>query len=348
MTAWVERDQAGTTLAAPGRPSRTSSAPVAPSGSPTMPASLVTVIITTSPTPSAPSTELVEAVLASYRAHCPGLLRCRAIVVLDAYDAVVTHARLKRGRVTADEALCYEAYKANVKRLVAAAFLGDPPAAAVVVAGSGEAEYGSPRQTQNTVPFEHVTTTTTAASGAATVTFVEPAQRLGFALAVRSALRLTTTPYVWVQQHDWVLAADIPLAPLLDVMMTSGAGGDDRPPVKYVCFPSVRMLRYAVSAHVLPYSALRALTTELRRDFAATSAALPPPPPPAESEPAAAAAADAAAATVAVPLTPLFFWHDKIHLASTAHYLERVFSSRWPSRAATSSRTPSATAPASR
>ncbi|KAI0019857.1 hypothetical protein F4780DRAFT_779981, partial [Xylariomycetidae sp. FL0641] len=77
-------------------------------------------------------------------------------------------------------------------------------------------------------------------------------------------------------------------------------------PVKYVCLPSCRMLAYAVSAHVIQYPALRGLTADLT--------------PPSSSS--------CSSQEQQVPLTPLFFWHDKPHLASTAHYLARVFPTR--------------------
>jgi len=126
---------------------------------------------------------------------------------------------------------------------------------------------------------------------------------MGFGLAVRSALRMTETPYVWIQQHDWTLVADIPIDPLLQIMKASEA--EPEVPIKYVCFPAPRMLSYAVSAEVIRFPGLLHVTKTLKRNCTS------------ESHP-----------NVKIPLTPLFFWHDKPHVASTAHYLERVFPSR--------------------
>ncbi|KAI0190477.1 hypothetical protein EV127DRAFT_91766 [Xylaria flabelliformis] len=265
----------------------------------TPPSNLVTLIITTSPTPSAPSTDLISDILASFKLHCPVLLSCKVIVVFDTYDRIGDSMRLKKGQITAEGARAVETYKTNVKDLVLGQWY--PEAAQnsrAFVHAQGLAEYGSPHLAENHVALSILQTVDRR------VTFIEPAGRVGFGLAVRSALRVTETPYVWVQQHDWPLARDIPLKSLVEVMQASE--GDPSVPVKYVCLPAIRMLSYATSAHVLQFPALRALTAKLKGDFSTTSGP------------------DGAS----VPLTPLFFWHDKPHIAATAHYLARIFPSR--------------------
>ncbi|KAI0011995.1 hypothetical protein F4779DRAFT_118695 [Xylariaceae sp. FL0662B] len=258
--------------------------------------SLLTVVITTSPTPSAPSTELVSAILSSFSNHCVPLLSCRVIVVFDTYDRVVPQQRLKKGLVTPKGAADFDLYKQNVKDLILNQFYPGQ-AEHVLDQGHGQAEYGYRPVETNLVPF---LTTKTADSR---ITFIEPLKRLGFGLAIRSALRMTGTPFVWVQQHDWPLISNIPLAPILDIMKAFES--DENTPVRYICLPSVRMLSYAESAHVLQFPQLRRLTSSLKRDFHT------------ESHPG-----------TSIHLTPLFFWHDKPHLASTKHYLSRVFPSR--------------------
>ncbi|RYC62909.1 hypothetical protein CHU98_g3297 [Xylaria longipes] len=268
-------------------------------GAATPPSDLVTLIITTSPTPSAPSTDLISDILASFKLHCPVLLSCRVIVVFDTYDRIGESMRLKKGQITAEGAKAVELYKTNVKDLVLGEWYPEKAQASrVFVHSEGLAEYGSPHLAEN-----HVALSILQADDKR-VTFIEPAGRIGFGLAVRSALRVTETPYVWVQQHDWPLARDIPLESLVEVMQASEA--DTSVPVKYVCLPAIRMLSYATSAHVLQFPTLRALTAKLKRDFPTTSRP------------------DVAS----VPLTPLFFWHDKPHIAATAHYLARIFPSR--------------------
>ncbi|KAL0934091.1 feruloyl esterase-like protein (alcohol dehydrogenase) [Colletotrichum truncatum] len=256
----------------------------------------LTLIVTTSPTPSAPLTDLLDAVFQSFRLHCPDLLSCRIIVVFDTYERVGEVARLKKGQVTEEGAKQFAVYKDNVKKLVLDAH-GDVANDEELIQEQGEAEYGYDGRATNIASF------TVSRTSNGKVAFVEPAERLGFGLAVRTALRITTTPYVWVHQHDWRLVADIPIAPILDVM--KDADEDAEAPVKYVCLASVRMLEYANSAHVQDFPNLRTLTTTLKRDFASPGYS-----------------------NTKVPLTPLFFWHDKPHIVSTQHYLSRVFPTR--------------------
>lgn len=265
---------------------------------------LLTVILTTSVTPSAPSSELIEAIFRSFHRHCPSLTSCRLIVVFDSYDQIVPQARLKRGQVTAEQASNFDLYKVNVKKLVLEQYFPDQDEVPTSVI-NGEAEFGSPCIVTNSVPFEARQTSDKQ------VTFIEPSRRLGFGLAVREALRLTETPYVFVAQHDWSIVTDIPIENMLHVMQASES--DPAVPVKYVCLPAVRTLSYAVHADVIKHRALRELTSTLKRDFPVTTSTLEP---------------GTTDVNINVPLTPMFFWHDKPHICSTAHYLARVFPSR--------------------
>ncbi|KAF5636728.1 feruloyl esterase [Fusarium tjaetaba] len=251
---------------------------------------LVTVIITTSPTPSAPSTELVSAVLESFEKHCHALTLCNVIVVFDTFDQIVPTARLKKGQVTPQQAADLDEYKKNVKELILTKYRH---VGAEFTQRRATAEYGSPNP-QNTVDYMISQTSDKK------VTFIEPSRRLGFGLAVRSALRLTQTPFVWVQQHDWALVADFPVAPLVQIMKAY----DSRPetPIKYICLTAIRMLSHATSEQ---HPVLRELSSSLTQKYE-----------------------DPTHPGVKIPLTPIYFWHDKPHLASTAHYLERVFPSR--------------------
>ena len=310
----------------------------APPTSPPPPAvtysDLLTLIITTSPTPSAPSTDLISGILQSFRRHCPTLNACRVVLVLDTFDRIGSVARLKRGCVTAEGAECFAQYKGNAKQLILEHFSGNSvgdeeeacegavPEVPLVVSYA-EAEYGLDdrcAQRVNSVPL----TITRSQDGR--ITFIEPLQRIGFGLAVRSALRLTETPYVWVQQHDWTLVSDVPVGPMLDLMMQQKQfeGVDPSPdadsrqvvtvPIKYVCVPSVRMLNYHTSDHVVNFPALRAITNLHKQNFSPPVSRL--------------SGVDDATPRVKIPLTPLFFWHDKPHLAETEHYVARIFPNR--------------------
>ncbi|RKU45332.1 hypothetical protein DL546_007688 [Coniochaeta pulveracea] len=258
---------------------------------------LLTLVITTSPTPSAPTTDLISSVLQSFGTYCPGLLACRVIVVFDTFDRIGPKNRLKKGTVTEEGARIYEEYKSNVKQLILSihpSTSSSPLTSIPLTSKEDKAEYGLHEQ-----PIYHVPLSITSTPDG-TITFIEPTQRLGFGLGVRTALRTASTPYVWIHQHDWTLISPIPLNPLLTVLSQSTPSL----PVQYICFPSVRMLRYAVSDHVTHFPALRAITNRYKRTFTF---------PPSNEE---------------VPLTPLFFWHDKPHIAAREHYLDRIFPSR--------------------
>lgn len=260
---------------------------------------LLTVAITTSPAPSSPAADLITATLESFRRHCPDLAATRVIVVFDTWDRVTTSKpRLKSGSASPEIAGNYCLYKENVKSLILGQYC---PPGTKSESFQQTAEFGSEFDESNAVELAVTQTEDKRA------TFIEPMARLGFGLAVRSALRLVETPYVWVQQHDWALLTDIPLKAILDVMQSSETeqGETPQPPIKYVSFPSIRMLRYADSDAVIGYPELRAMTASLKQEFVS----------PCQPD-------------VKVPLTPLFFWFDKPHLASTAHYLARVFPTR--------------------
>ncbi|KAJ7774132.1 hypothetical protein B0H14DRAFT_2965593 [Mycena olivaceomarginata] len=77
-------------------------------------------------------------------------------------------------------------------------------------------------------------------------------------------------------------------------------------PVKYICLPAVRMLGYATSAHVDQFPVLKELTVQLKRRF--TPASQP---------------------DVSIPLTPLFFWHDKPHDKVGQHARAQMKEGQW-------------------
>ena len=78
----------------------------------------VTVILTTSPSPSHPSLELVAVTLASFK-HVKGLDACRKIIVCDGYRRKGKKSRPRRGVVTEELDANYKAYK---DRLAAGVF----------------------------------------------------------------------------------------------------------------------------------------------------------------------------------------------------------------------------------
>ncbi|CAE6948943.1 unnamed protein product [Symbiodinium sp. KB8] len=75
----------------------------------------LSVVITTSPIPSHPSTMLLEAVIASFT-RVQGLADCPLIIVCDGFK-VVKKTTWKAGKVTEEKAANYAEYKAALKRL---------------------------------------------------------------------------------------------------------------------------------------------------------------------------------------------------------------------------------------
>ncbi|KAJ3265030.1 hypothetical protein HDU76_012095, partial [Blyttiomyces sp. JEL0837] len=114
-------------------------------------------------------------------------------------------------------------------------------------------------------------------------------ERLGQALSVRQGLRFVTTPYVLATQHDWRFQYPIDLTPILNTMET-------HPEVKYISFISRRSQNYTTSKVIsnggFPSSAI---------------ATLPPESP------------------YNIPLCRSFFWYDKNHIASVAHYRTFIY-----------------------
>lgn len=305
----------------------------------------LTLIITTSPTPSAPSTELLTSILASFRTHCPALLNCPVITVFDTYSLIAPTPRLKRGHVTSQMAEDYDVYRRNATKLILETWEHLPPqaptpAASLSPIGSSSAS-PSPSPSASPVPRVSKETATHAEYGAPgkglsvpiavsrsvdkRVIFLTPATTLGFGLAVRSALREVRTKYVWVQQHDWALERDVPLRELLGVMRASeegaedkNSGGNDVPPkIRYVSFPSVRMQRYARSSNAEQHAEMRSATRRWKGDFE---------PPDADScEAPEENVQSHMKPKLTIPLTPVFFWYDKPHIALKDHYMSLIF-----------------------
>eukprot|EP01063_Lacrimia_lanifica_P009869 TRINITY_DN16715_c0_g1_i1.p1 TRINITY_DN16715_c0_g1~~TRINITY_DN16715_c0_g1_i1.p1 ORF type:complete len:496 (+),score=125.66 TRINITY_DN16715_c0_g1_i1:49-1488(+) len=91
----------------------------------------MTVVLTTSPTASNPSTQLLEAVLASF-AEVPRLREAQLIIVCDGYELHDPASRakkpgFKRNLITADAAARYEAYKERVKVMPTGALVVELP-----------------------------------------------------------------------------------------------------------------------------------------------------------------------------------------------------------------------------
>jgi hypothetical protein len=83
-----------------------------------MDASRVTIVITTSPTRSNPSTKIIETVVESF-ARVQGLLECNKIIVFDGHFTLDDHKLLyKSGRIGTAESHAYSQYIENVYNLI--------------------------------------------------------------------------------------------------------------------------------------------------------------------------------------------------------------------------------------
>jgi|ERR1712063_22042 len=80
------------------------------------PKDLMTVLITTSPAHTHPSTCLLDQVLETFLG-VPQLIECRTIIICDGYH-VTDSVRYKKGRVTPEQAATYEEYKKRLHQRI--------------------------------------------------------------------------------------------------------------------------------------------------------------------------------------------------------------------------------------
>ncbi|KAL6252538.1 hypothetical protein RBB50_000257 [Rhinocladiella similis] len=176
----------------------------------------LTIILTTSPTPSIPSTELISGVLQSL---APSLSTVPLIITFDGFTVCQNDkyrdGRLKKGQVPLQMAEAYPSYITNVKRLFS------QPDIPVVQEGVLEAIISR-------------------TDGERCVTFIQHRRHQGFALCVVSALRYCTTPFVLVLQHDWVFEIEPPIQRLLTILQ-------DERGVNYITFVAKNFKRYELT-----------------------------------------------------------------------------------------------------
>jgi hypothetical protein len=148
--------------------------------------SMLTLLLTTSPVQSNPSTELLEGCLGSF-AHVPALAGVRRIIVCDGCretEAISGKRGFRSGWVTAPGARRYSDFKMKLRELTANAAAGDDKAALW-------------KDTE----------------------ILELNERSGFGFAVKAALPHVRTEYVIVVQHDRFFMRPLDLHPLLRAMV---------------------------------------------------------------------------------------------------------------------------------
>ena len=146
----------------------------------------LTVVITTSPIQSHPSSKLLEDVLDSFRC-VPDLCACRKLLVCDGYkvvsqkrkDGSVTNNQSKKGIVSAEVGRRYEEFVDSVTK----------------------------RSATGVYPFDFGTTEV-----------VRLNKHMGFAYAVKEALTRVDTPYVMIVQHDFAFLRPFNLRAVLRAM----------------------------------------------------------------------------------------------------------------------------------
>lgn len=148
---------------------------------------LLTVIITTSPVQSHPSSKLLEDVLDSF-VRVPDLCSCKKLLVCDGFKVVSqahkngsgSNNQSKKGLVSAEVGHRYEEFVGSV----------------------------TTRAMAGTHPFDLGTTEV-----------IRLKKHMGFAYAVKEALTRVTTPYVMVVQHDFAFLRSFDLRSVLQAMV---------------------------------------------------------------------------------------------------------------------------------
>jgi hypothetical protein len=173
---------------------------------------LLTILVTTSPIKSNPSTELIEYVFNTFQlgGGYDFAVLCKKVIVCDGYRETVvkedgttntakygtTKQAMRNGIVSSDQKLAYEQYKQNLKMLCVNA--------AAAAAGGSEDDQAEPPSS----PFVNTQV-------------YELPSRHGYGFAVKHVLQnteLVTTPYVIVIQHDRTFMRPTPIRETLKAM----------------------------------------------------------------------------------------------------------------------------------
>ncbi|ORY86079.1 hypothetical protein BCR37DRAFT_390877 [Protomyces lactucae-debilis] len=169
-----------------------------------------TVILTTSPIPSCPSTELLEESLHSLPAV---LKQANLVIVFDTPSRLAEQSRLKKGWVAPEIANVYPEYISRVKNLFGPV-------------GTGWFEHKASVSRPQDEQFK------------SRVVFLQPDRRMGFGWAVHLALKFVATPLVLVLQHDWIFRCCLDsMGDLIDIMLQESA-------VQYITFITRGTQRY--------------------------------------------------------------------------------------------------------
>lgn len=182
-------------------------------------AELLTIILTTSPTPSAPCTELVSSVLSSLPSS---LYQLDLIISFDGYNISRNNrGRLKKGQIPQSMAEAYPPYIENVKSLFNATV--------------------TPERFDGRMHTFVSEAHNPAHMHGGRITFIRHKYRQGFGFSVKAALEYCKSTNVLLMQHDWIFVPPHPpLCDLLNIMTTEEE-------VNYITFIARQTVRYEQS-----------------------------------------------------------------------------------------------------
>ncbi|OQR97920.1 hypothetical protein ACHHYP_09436 [Achlya hypogyna] len=191
---------------------------------------LLTVVFTTSPIPSNPSTVIVEEVLASF-SRVPDLARCNVVLTFDGYVTKEGEgsSKFKSVRISAEEVEQYQAYQQNAIEV----FRRHLGLSETAVRETFDDEFQIKRRTTARASILREMEPATGA----TFTAITLSKRMGFALAVREALKHVHTPFVLIHQHDWTFLHPIDASAICSAMQSLPET------IKYVGFHSRKTLQ---------------------------------------------------------------------------------------------------------
>mmetsp|Transcript_8093 Transcript_8093/g.19922 ORF Transcript_8093/g.19922 Transcript_8093/m.19922 type:complete len:375 (-) Transcript_8093:214-1338(-) len=173
--------------------------------------SKVTVLVTTSPIPSNPSTALIDTCLRGLDIN--GFHWCDKIILCDGFSRGSNH--FKRGRIDDAAATAYRSFVFKLCQRADSVFVGAEACAEPAHSGSGEQDEQSPQR--------------------GLISVVDLVEHHGFALSLLTGINLARTEFVFVCQHDWILTRSVPLAKLTEAMTG---------PVRYIMLPAPALSGY--------------------------------------------------------------------------------------------------------
>jgi hypothetical protein len=260
--------------------------------------STCTIIITTSPIPSNPHLDIISKVFECIEKD-NFLCLCPIIIVCDGYQQWEKN-QWKSSRITQEAARRYEEFQTNLYSRLGL---------------SEKQENGD----ETTLHFQLGTNTFSNArvriDKEKRITVISHSIRCGFALAVKSGLEFCETEVVLIHQHDWILNANLPLEALVNLIIHQQEQralndeeveeeGEKSDPINYIGFITRKNLLYNdnFSGKLFQSEIRKSGVVEFQSHSSSNSSA-----------------------DETIPLTRLYFYYDRPHLARTSFLKSFVF-----------------------